>query len=189
MLILFLEMQKQLVYWRQQVKSHKETQNLHRGRTLLCGTDKYTHRPRWVFYGENKFTSWALGTRQSEEPGRRENKLIIEVSRWLSNPNRKRFITTVCATDSSSSSFELVPLPLQYLIWPQVRRLLGALRGISFLFSYLSSFRHPLSPALYLPLSDLPPSGPLDTTDAHRQSSKTDCAVKTRWKKWEFALQ
>lgn len=151
---------------------------------ILIGPDGF------FFTGKNKFTSWALGTRQSEEPGRWENKLIIEVSRWLSNPNRKRFIMTVCATDSSSSSFELVPLPLQYLIWPQVRRLLGALRGISFLFSYLSSFRHPLSPALYLPLSDLPPpSGPLDTTDAHRQSSKTDCAVKTRWKKWEFALQ
>lgn len=126
--------------------------------------------PDGVFYGENKFTSWALGTRQSEEPGRWENKLIIEVSRWLSNPNRKRFIMTVCATDSSSSSFELVPLPLQYLIWPQVRRLLGALRGISFLFSYLSSFRHPLSPALYLPLSDLPPLQVLLTQQTHTGS-------------------
>lgn len=74
----------------------------------------------------------------------------------FSNLSRKRFIMTVCATDSSTSSFELVPLPLQYLIWPRVRRLLRALRGISFLFSYLSSFRHTLSPALYLPLSDNP---------------------------------
>ncbi|XDV46294.1 hypothetical protein PO909_014213 [Leuciscus waleckii] len=61
------------------------------------------------FYGENKCTSWALGTRQSEEPGQREKGLIIEVSRWFSNPSRKRFIMTVSvqqiAAQAHSTSF------------------------------------------------------------------------------------
>ncbi len=44
------------------------------------------------FYRENKYTSWALGTRQSQKAGQRENGLIIEVSRrW---PQSSYFLTS-----------------------------------------------------------------------------------------------
>lgn len=194
MLILILEMQKHLVYWRKQVKTLKATERLvvftegqlcyaagYR-QNILIGPDG--------FYGENKCTSWALGTRQSQKAGRRENGLIIEVSRrW---PQSSYFLTPAInvslwqfvqqiAAQAHSSSFHF---PCNIWFGPGFEGSSEHCEEFHFYFPtcHLSSNRS-LPRSIFLSQTPPPPpSGPLDTTDAHRQSSKTDCALKTRWK-------
>lgn len=147
------------------------------------------------FYGENKCTSWALGTRQSQKAGRRENGLIIEVSRWW--PQSSYFLTPAVnvslwqfvqqiAAQAHLSSFHF---PCNIWFGPRFEGSSEHCEEFHFYFPtcHLSAIRSLLR-SIFLSQTP-PPSGPLDTTDAHRQSSKTDCVLKTRWKKWEFALQ